>query len=506
MSQAARDPLMWAAVAVANVDAPNAGDYCLRCHTLQGWLEGRSHPADGSALELDDLANGVACGLCHRMVDPVASATDEATTIDQDIRAGLAFPVPLDYAGSASAIVDPNDNRRGPFSFDLALPYHTAYQTDFLGQSGDPVAEARLCGTCHNVDNPALSWDPEKEEYLPNASGAAAPELEGLFPIERTFDEWLYSEYAQGGVYAPEFAGDLPDGIVRTCQDCHLPRSTGTAVDLALDPVFRDCISTGCLPEHVMVGGNTWAPELLQDPDWRLAAVGEGAYLDETIRQAQLMLRRAATISMTLAVEGGVKIATVRVINETGHKLPTGYPEGRQMWINLRAYDVANELIYESGAYDAASGQLLRDAEIKVYEAKQGITDDLAAILAKPAGESFHFVLNNMVVKDNRIPPRGYQEAVYDQPGLRPVGAAFADGQHWDDTTYMLPFATARISVTLYYQTASREYVDFLRANGGVDGLGLNELWETLKSPPEIVAMAWLPSFSSFFPLVLREG
>ena len=255
-----------------------------------------------------------------------------------------------------------------------------------------------------------------------------------------------------------------------------------------------------------MVGGNTYALELLQDPDWRLAAGGEDAYLHETIRQARSMLRRAATITVTLTTEGNRKVATVRVTNQTGHKLPTGYPEGRQMWINLRAYDAAGELIYESGAYDDETGQLLRDADIKVYEAKQGITEELASLLEKPAGASFHFVLNNMTVKDNRIPPRGYLQAEYDRPGLRPVGATYGDKQHWDNTTYVLPAETGRLSVTLFYQIASLEYVDFLRANGGVDGLELSELWETLKSPPEIVDLAWLFSYPTFLPLVLRDG
>ena len=42
MAQSGRDPLMWAALAVANQDAPNSGETCLRCHLPKGWLEGRS--------------------------------------------------------------------------------------------------------------------------------------------------------------------------------------------------------------------------------------------------------------------------------------------------------------------------------------------------------------------------------------------------------------------------------------------------------------------------------
>jgi hypothetical protein len=175
------------------------------------------------------------------------------------------------------------------------------------------------------------------------------------------------------------------------------------------------------------------------------------------------------------------------------------------MWLHLQAYDAGGQVVYESGAYDAVSGQLLRDPDAKVYETKQGITPELAAVLGKPVGASFHFVLNNTVVKDNRIPPQGYRPLLFDRPGLRPVGASFADGQHWDDTVYELPPEAERVVATLYYQTASREYVDFLRSRGGVDGLALGALWDSSKSPPVIMARAWSPSHDLYLPVSLQQ-
>ena len=129
----------------------------------------------------------------------------------------------------------------------------------------------------------------------------------------------------------------------------------------------------------------------------------------------------------------------------------------------------------------------------------------MASLLKKADGESFHFVLNNTTVKDNRIPPRGYQQITFDQPGLRTVGATYADGQYWDDTAYILPPETERVLVALYYQTASKEYVDFLRDLGGADGLALGQLWEASKSPPEIMALAWAPSHPIYLPLVFKQ-
>jgi hypothetical protein len=306
-------------------------------------------------------------------------------------------------------------------------------------------------------------------------------------------------------VGAPQFAGDKADGLVGACQDCHMTRVQGDAADAAFNPTYRDCQTTGCLPEHTLVGGNTWLPTLLQNEDWRLDAHSDAPYLDATAIEAQAMLRKAATVKATLTVSGTDKVARVRAINETGHKLPTGYPEGRQMWLNVRAYDDAGTLLYESGAYDAVSGQLTRDADIKVYEVKQGLTPELADVLKLPAGESFHFVLNNTYVKDNRIPPRGYTQGAYNRPGLRPVGATYVDGQYWDDTEYVVPLETVSIAVTLYYQTASKEYVDFLRRYGSVDGETLGELWESSKSPPEIVARTGAPLISVYLPMVVRR-
>jgi hypothetical protein len=508
MGQAGRDPLFWAAFAVANNDATDAGEFCLRCHAPSGWYAERSDPANGDALLDQDINAGVACEVCHRMVDPVPGAQDEATALDVAIRAQLTSPPPTNHVASGMIILDPQDNRRGPFSLP-GFSYHVAKQARFQGQGVNAVTESRLCGSCHNVDNPTLSWNPDPPgnapaQYWPNEYGEAAPSFNkgDLFPLERTYDEWLNSSYAKGGVFAPQFAGAMPSAIIETCQDCHMQRLTGYAAEFQFRPVFRNCNTTGCLPAHVFVGGNTWVPRILQDERWRLRDEADAPALTATAAEAESMLRRAATLELTVEPAGAQKRATVRVINETGHKLPTGYPEGRRMWLNLRAYNAAGQLIYESGAYNLSTGKLTEDTAIKVYEAKQGLTPQLAAVAGVPAGPSFHFALNNTTYKDNRIPPRGYTVAAFDQPGLRPVGATYADGQYWDDTQYTVPAATVRVVATLYYQTASSDYIDFLRELGGDDGATLGLMWDDDKSPPVVVDQVSFPAPNeSFIPL-----
>jgi hypothetical protein len=186
-------------------------------------------------------------------------------------------------------------------------------------------------------------------------------------------------------------------------------------------------------------------------------------------------LKIAADLDLT-AIEAtpGTITASVTVTNLSGHKLPTGYPEGRQMWIQIEALDAGGTPFWQSGMLDG-NNELIADPDLKVYESRQGLNYPSLGL----SGESFHFALNNMVVKDNRIPPKGATlikgiggTDAYD-PNLAPwpSGGLYPDNQHWDTTVYQIPIpaGTARpikVRTSVLYQTASFAYVDFL-ANGG---------------------------------------
>ncbi|HPF71943.1 MAG TPA: FlgD immunoglobulin-like domain containing protein, partial [Candidatus Krumholzibacteria bacterium] len=207
--------------------------------------------------------------------------------------------------------------------------------------------------------------------------------------------------------------------------------------------------------------------------------------------RAQAMLTLAATLEVTADNRDGRLGVNVRVTNETGHKLPSGYPEGRRSWLNVKAFDAGDNLVYESGAYDAATGELVHDADAKIYHIEPGISTRLAGVLGLEAGPSFHFALNDTVYLDNRIPPRGFTNAAFTAVQSPPVAYAYADGQYWDDTHYTLPDGAVRVEAVLWYQTTSKEYVEFLRDNNTVDDMGqrLYDAWATTgRSAP--VAMA----------------
>ena len=472
MGQAARDPLFLAALAIAEQDAPSSGDLCIRCHSPGGWQEGRSTDTSGGQLT-DNDRHGVQCDFCHRMVD-FEHVPGESPAEDEDVLAEVS-PLPLQY-GNGQFINDPGGAKRGPYS-DVTDAGHSSIDSAFH-------RSADLCGTCHDVSNPVYERS-GPNTYVPGAfdAGHVDQDLRNMFPIERTFSEWQRSDYATMGVHAPQFAGNKPGGMVSTCQDCHMPDVSAHGADpLAVPsaPLRED------LPLHDLTGGNTFVLDIL--PEFFPDEV-DVAQLQAAKARATSMLQRAATLELTLDAPS----LTVRVFNETGHKLISGYPEGRRMWLNVQGFDALGARVFESGAYDTATGILTEDDQAKVYEIKPGLSPELADALGLPAGPSFHFVLNDTVTFDNRIPPRGFTNAAFQEIQSEPVEYSYADGQYWDDTAYSLPGSAVSVTVRLYYQTLSKEYVEFLRDENVTNSAGqdLYDAWAAHgRSQPVLMAEA----------------
>ena len=169
------------------------------------------------------------------------------------------------------------------------------------------------------------------------------------------------------------------------CQDCHMPDVVGAASFMNGTPVrptdSMEHPASG-QPLHDMTGGNMWISHILAslDPDGPVydavnaQILNQGPdvlTLDLTAGQvpsqngdalkagadrAKEQLRRAATIKDLAQLPGTGEI-TFKVQNNTGHKLISGFPEGRRMFINIKAY-AEDVLIHEINPYDAAVGTL----------------------------------------------------------------------------------------------------------------------------------------------------
>jgi hypothetical protein len=498
MSQAARDPLFYACLAVANQDATDVGDMCIRCHTPKGWIEGRSVPTNGSALTAADR-DGVHCDSCHRLVKPSPIGinpypldsfyTANTYPRDQAYLSTISSHIPPTEA-NGMYVLDSQNDKRGPYS-DPAARHGWLYSPFHR--------RANICGTCHDVSNPVFDRQPD-DTYKPNAFGQPRTNFDpySMGPVERTYSEWKNSAYNNGSEQT-------------TCQGCHMADLNGKGCDKSDAPVRTD------LPWHDMTGGNTWIPDIINqffpgEADTTLLARGK--------TRALATLRRAASVAPR--IEGANLI--VRVTNYTGHKLPSGYPEGRRIWLNVKFKNTQGVVIQESGKWDFKSDTvkhtfgfgsyppgsmesvsvptIIDHDTAKVYEIHLGLSNELANTLGLPPGPSFHFVLNDTVFFDNRIPPAGFTNSAFRAIQSQPVGYTYADGQNWDDTVYPIPDGAVSADIKLYYQTSSYEYIKFLLEENYTNNFGerlFNEWRNSGYSAPVEMASASIatPKFFS---------
>ncbi|VGO19307.1 multiheme c-type cytochrome [Pontiella sulfatireligans] len=402
------------------------------------------------------------------------------------------------------------DAKRGPFS-DAPAKHEWLYSRYHKSKY--------MCSTCHDISNPALAnlayigTNASHGVILPSESQPAY----SYAHVERTFSEFMLSGFgAQGGMegtgpYSPDlFETSHAGNKIATCQDCHFRDLSGTkaANQGQVRPSGSTAHPLSGVPEHRMIGGNLWVPYVLasieptspnydaaneallkQGPAALTLDFSQGELLDpnlllETVTYSGQMLQDS--ISMTNAnYDLNDSEFTLRLQNHTGHKLISGYPEGRRMFLNVKAY-ANDQLIYEINPYDSGIGTLkgLENSQSSpelseweeyedelVYEVHQG-----SSILN--VDETFHMALATHRYKDNRILPRGFRIAEAAMRLCEPVWDGHSDTNFHDSENFYtqaeyeggydeieieLPEGTERIEAALYYQTTSREFIEFLR-------------------------------------------
>lgn len=421
MGNSARDPVFWAGLALAHQDEPTETELCVRCHAPRAYLDGR-----GDVLELDELTaaerEGITCDLCHRMIDDGETPPGNAQWTIDDVVDATTNQVP----------------KRGPWSYEAAdMHNHPTSDDNALHQSSD------FCGTCHDVTTVRERVDDEG-----NGLGFA-------FNEQRTYSEWVNSDFS-----------DAASAEFQSCQGCHMPAVS----DVAGCNVFLDqnMLQPTGGRLHNFVGANRFMMQLIADQqaEMILPEVPD-ALFDNAIEQLDAFLPTAATVEVTFPttvdLTQGISDWAVRVTNETGHKLPSGYSEGRVMFLEVTAtYD--GELIYSSGLWDQDSGEIQDDAQARRYE---GVADEFAT------GQTNHLLLNDHWVVDNRLPPKGLRL----DPQTDPVGTRYSPQNgiwpHWDDVVYNFaatpvtehsPTTPAQIDlrVRLLYVINTAEYIDEL--------------------------------------------
>jgi len=540
MGQAARDPLWLASLAVAAQDSlwavgtPHAADLCIRCYTPTGWLGGRSDPVNTTALSAKhgDF-EGVSCSACHLMVDPfpglnlqpgLALETDPAhiaaasatrsldlailsnhRLFDGSLFFNSATSLPVKYgtattddviryieAGSGQFFMDPDTSNRRGSRLDVNTKSHNFQYSRFHKSQSQ-------CRSCHDVSNPVLA------NLTLGADASESQSAASYFHLERTSSEFELSAYAAPGgaaVKGPLAAAGITNAT--RCQDCHMPPVAGR---LAKQGDLRSNVS-----RHSFAGGNTWMTAMLASVDttgsvtdvYNRAILGGSKYpgasieiaglensgpalLDGSVR-AKEMLQSAATITHVYDSPGG---ASVRIHNHTGHKLISGFPEGRRMWLNVRFLDATGALMAEINPYAplvtstnaqgnrvyVSGGDLTATHSDLVYEVEMS---------SSLTGEqkTFHMVLATDRYKDNRIPPRGFRidkaaerlcEPRHHGESASEYFSAEEYAGGYDEVRFSIPAGAAGWEAKLFYQTTSKPYIEFLRdeINGTATTLNL---------------------------------
>jgi hypothetical protein len=343
------------------------------------------------------------------------------------------------------------------------------------------------------------------------------------YHVERTFSEFMLSAYGQQGgapgigPFAPDvFETSYANNNIAKCQDCHMRDVVGKGCNKQGVPTRPDGSvehPQSGQPLHDLTGGNAWVSYVLASaipgsPNYDAvndSLLNQGANVltlnltqGEGIDPVALLAgaeRAKQQLQLAASVQNFIYNATTgdlsfRIQNQTGHKLISGFPEGRRMFVNIRFYQGTN-LLQEVNPYDYTTGTLKGLPDSPLLATNESYVDQLVYEMHPTSSlinedETFHFALATGRYKDNRIPPKGFRiaeaETRLSEPWYSGVQAKgyftseeYAGG--YDDVSladYGIEVPNADyVEVNLYYQTTSREYIKFLRdeINGNVNTL-----------------------------------
>jgi hypothetical protein len=440
MANSARDPYWQASVRRETIDHPlkkeAIEDECAICHMPMARTAARASGRPGEVFRLlpatpsgDEehrlAADGVACSLCHQ-IGPDRLGTRESFV------GGFV----INQAGAGRRMF-------GPFDVDKGLTAVMRSATDAQPARADHVRSSELCATCHTLYTEAFD---ETGKVI------------GSLPEQVPYLEWQHSAFR---------------AEQRSCQACHMPRVRSTAFSSVLGEPREEW------GRHAFLGGNFFMLRMLNRYRTELRVSAPPAELDRaahaTIQQLQT---ETATVSISRAeVRSGLLEIDVVVRNQTGHKLPTGYPS-RRVWLHLTLRDARGATVFESGG--TTDMGLIRgndnDADPRRYEPHyQDIRQpDQVQIYESIMGDVRRTVTTGLLqatqfLKDNRLLPRGFDKAKA-EPDIAVIGEARDDADFSDsgDTVrYVVdPNGAAgpfEVDVELRFQPISFRWADNLR-------------------------------------------
>ena len=235
-----------------------------------------------------------------------------------------------------------------------------------------------------------------------------------------------------------------------------------------------------------------------------------GPNFDTTLVYTEKMLKEnAVNLNITPTYSAGLMNVGVTIENLAGHKIPTGIPY-RRMWLHFRVKDQSNNTVFESGNWDSQGeiigldslyeqhySEITNANQIQIYE---GVLKDVNGNF------TFKLLRTAAYLKDNRLPPKGFNTSHPSYDTIAIVGGAVSDtnfnrqgstqGTGRDVVYYKVPALNGvqySITAELCYQTYSPRLVNYIQGMGSLDIEKFVSLYNASDKSPVIMKTVTVP-------------
>ncbi len=369
------------------------------------------HAAENGEQNYAALArDGISCTVCHR-VSPDALGEEASFT--------------------GNFVTGPDAELYGPYADDTIVTAPMNNSVGITPRFGEQLSSADMCGTCHNILLPV--FDNEGVQH-------------GASYEQSTHLEWTNSVYGQQGPQA------------RTCNSCHMSthyKGTKLHTKIANIEDNNSAPTTERLPDkeitltersefsrHQLHGLNVFLNQMFQQfplvlgirqVDGLTASNVTPPLITGMNSMVNMAREGTAEVDITAVdVLPGNKVRTrVKVVNKTGHYLPSGVAF-RRVFLELLIRDTAGNLVWASGRTNKL-GAILDGVTDTVLDSEQpgafpgslpqphyqrisrgDQVQIYQEVYADSAGDITTSFLRRMTsLKDNRIKPLGYDPAVF---------------------------------------------------------------------------------------------
>ncbi|MBX2884510.1 MAG: cytochrome c family protein [Granulosicoccus sp.] len=465
MANAARDPY-WKAVVASELalypqHAAEINDTCTRCHAPMANEVGRR---TGQPIQVFDTGSeeqgnlvkgimsmtdadtpfnhamdGVSCTVCHQIADDGNLGTEAGMT------GGFLIE---DYTGGDVA----ERPAYGQYAEDIDVGYMKNL-AKFSPVFSAHISTSETCATCHN-----LKSEPFDTEGVPVPNA-------GHFPEQMVYSEWEASAYATG------------KSLETTCQGCHMPvvESAVPIASVGAGGVVRENFA-----EHTFLGANTVMQSMLAEWNEELGIPDDVNFEESILRNRQFLSGAAELTIQNSNINNGILNLDVKVVNNTGHKLPSGY-HSRRVVMHVLVSDKDGKTIYENGRInnDGSIAGVIEDVNSHSYERHYDVITDAnqvqvyQSIMGNSDNEQTHSLLNGThYLKDNRLTPAGFNKKQVDDDIAVKGFAATQDSNFnfgEDVVSYKIPVEAGgrpyNILVELLYQPLSYGHLQALFAS-----------------------------------------